>query len=255
MAEDLIVLIGREGDSTNILYNALSASHAVQVIHEEPPARRKLLRWRVKQVGLFRMCGQLLFQVTVVLPMRRLSAGRRLEIIRESGASTSAPPPGSTSRTPSVNSPGLLAQLKELAPRLVVINGTRILTGRTLAAIGVPVLNVHAGITPKYRGVHGAYWALVNHDRAHCGVTVHLVDAGVDTGGILHQGVIEPTARDNFTTYPLLQLALGSKLLVQAVDEVLSGRTNRIAGPVEDRRWYHPTLWAYIQHWITRGVR
>ena len=50
-----------------------------------------------------------------------------------------------------------------------------------------PVLNYHAGITPKYRGMNGGYWALATGDAGNFGATVHLVDAGVDTGGVLHQ--------------------------------------------------------------------
>ena len=42
---------------------------------------------------------------------------------------------------------------------------------------------MHAGITPQYRGVHGGYWAVVNNDPEHCGVTIHFVDKGIDTGG------------------------------------------------------------------------
>lgn len=255
MPEHLIVLIGREGASTNILFQALADHHPVHVIHEEPPPTRKLLRWRLKQVGLFRLMGQVLFHVGIALPLGRLSAGRRRAILKQVGALDLPPPPEKVSRTASVNSPDLLEQLKVLAPSLMVINGTRILTARTLGAIGIPVLNVHAGITPKYRGVHGGYWALVNKDEAHCGVTVHLVDAGIDTGGILHQALIHPSPKDNFTTYPVLQLVAGSKLLVKAVQEVLDGRYQVIKPTTTDRRWYHPTLWGYVWFRLSRKVR
>src|SRR5206468_1975891 len=65
--------------------------------------------------------------------------------------------------------------------------------------------------------VHGAYWALAENDATHCGVTVHLVDAGIDTGGILAQSQITPTARDNFATYGMLQTAIGLRLLRDVV--------------------------------------
>ena len=34
-----------------------------------------------------------------------------------------------------------------------------------------------------------------------CGVTIHLVDAGIDTGAVLAQAPICPSPRDNFTTW------------------------------------------------------
>lgn len=145
--------------------------------------------------------------------------------------------------------------MEALRPLVVVINGTRILTRETLTAFRIPVLNVHAGITPKYRGVHGAYWALANKDREHCGVTVHLVDEGVDTGGILHQALIQPGPQDHFATYPTLQMVTGSHLLCRAVGEVISGTASVIQASAESKRWYHPTLWGYCWNRLTTGVR
>lgn len=250
MHEHQILLIGRKGTSTNILYHALSARYAVRLVHEDPPPRWKVLRWRAGRLGWPRALGQLLFQLLIMAPMHAASAKRRSAIIRDAGLSA-APPTTTVFRTPSVNNPAFLARLQEWAPSVVVINGTRILTARTLRAIGVPVLNVHAGITPKYRGVHGAYWALVQNDPGHCGVTVHLVDEGVDTGGILGQDLIRPLVGDNFTTYPLLQTAVGSNLLVKAVEELMTGNIQTTIGPKESMRWFHPTLWEYVWHWVT----
>ena len=255
MDEPRIVLVGRMGTSTNVLYHALASRFPVSVVHEIPPPLHKLLRWRAARVGWTRVLGQLLFQVAVAVPMGRLSASRRREILADAGLSAEAPPAHALAVTQSVNSNELLGQVHQLHAALVVINGTRILSQRTLDAMGLPILNVHAGITPKYRGVHGAYWALVNKDPENCGVTVHLVDKGVDTGGILCQGLISPSDHDNFSTYPILQLALGSKLLVQAVADVLAGNRSLLAGPAESRRWYHPTLWQYLYYRLARGIR
>ena len=45
-------------------------------------------------------------------------------------------------------------------------------------------VNFHAAILPKYRGRHGAVWALIN-DEKELGVTVHEIDDGFDSGKIL----------------------------------------------------------------------
>lgn len=255
MPVDQIVLVARQGGSTNILYHALAARFHTRVIIEAPPSKWKLARWRAKRVGWIRVAGQLLFQFLVAAPQQRRSAMRRAAIVAGAGCSTAPPPTSQVSRTPSVNSMDCRSQIAALRPLAVVINGTRILSNDTLAAMRVPVLNTHAGITPKYRGVHGAYWALVNGDPDHCGVTVHLVDEGVDTGGILHQALIRPGPQDNFSTYPTLQMVAGSQLLCQAVQEVIAGTARVIEGPAESRRWYHPTLWEYGVNRITKGVR
>ncbi len=45
------------------------------------------------------------------------------------------------------------------------------------------LLNVHNSPLPKYRGVNPINWALKNEEKEH-GVTLHRVEAGIDTGPI-----------------------------------------------------------------------
>ena len=40
------------------------------------------------------------------------------------------------------------------SPRVVIVNGTRIIQERVLQSVDAIFLNTHAGITPMYRGVH-----------------------------------------------------------------------------------------------------
>ena len=61
-----------------------------------------------------------------------------------------------------------------------MVNGTRIISSRVLDSIGCPIINTHAGITPRYRGVHGGYWALAEGHPEEVGTTVHLVDKGIE---------------------------------------------------------------------------
>lgn len=251
---DRIVLLARESSATAILYHALAPHFEVRVVYEQPPTTWRLLRSRAKRLGAFTVIGQVLFQVLVAKPLGWFSRERKTEILRTSGASDAPLPAQQIAWTKSVNDPACWEQVRALAPRAVVINGTRILSKRAIAALGVPVLNTHVGITPMYRGVHGAYWALAQGDRAHCGATVHLVDEGVDTGSILHQAMIAPTVADNFCTYPTLQMVAGSRLMVQAVEEVIAGTHQPRKPQGADRRWEIPTLWDYCTNRL-RGVR
>ena len=255
MADNTVVLIARAGESTWILYNALSKQFNVHVLLESPPSKRKVIRSRIRRLGAVRVFGQLLFQFMVVLPLSRFSAGRRKEIVQEFGISVKPPPASETSGITSVNASATWSLVKSLSPRVIVINGTRILSKATLNAFNIPVLNTHVGITPKYRGVHGAYWALANKDPQHCGVTVHLVDTGIDTGGILHQALITPTKKDNFSTYPTMQMAVGSTLLQKAIEEVIEGNARTISDTGDSKRWYHPSLVEYLGNLIRLGVR
>jgi methionyl-tRNA formyltransferase len=124
--------------------------------------------------------------------------------------------------------------------------------------VNAPFLNLHAGITPRYRGVHGGYWALVEGRPDLVGSTVHLVDTGIDTGLVLRQATFDVTGDDSFATYPFLHLAAGVPLVVAVVKEALAGTQLIGSRPMEcggSRLWYHPTLWGYLSVRRSRGVK
>jgi methionyl-tRNA formyltransferase len=121
--------------------------------------------------------------------------------------------------------------------------------------VNCPFINTHAGITPKYRGVHGGYWALVNGAAGDCGVTIHFVDKGIDTGQVISQHLIKPGSSDNFTTYPLLQLGTALPELVKAIRAVLDGKLQGMKATGESRLWHHPTIWSYFYFRFFKGVK
>lgn len=136
----------------------------------------------------------------------------------------------------------------------MLVIGTRIIGRDTLAAVPAPFINYHAGINPKYRGKCGGYWSLARGDHEHFGVTVHLVDLGVDTGGILHWDKAVAEAGDNFATYHFLLAAVGRAVVLRALDDVLCGRMRSIRRKMPSQQWYHPTLWNYLWTGFTRKV-
>jgi folate-dependent phosphoribosylglycinamide formyltransferase PurN len=252
-----LVLLARDRTSTRIVYHHLRRRfHIGCVLLEEPLPRRSFLRRRLDRLGLRVVAGQLLFRLLVVPALERSSRGRTAEIKHSYGLDDHPLDPADVTRVASVNSAEVRDLLRRLAPDVVVVNGTRLVSGETLSATPAVFLNLHAGITPRYRGVHGGYWALREGDREHCGVTVHVVNEELDGGPILAQAPIEPTPADNFVTYPLLQVAVGLPLLEKAVERVMSGERPRPApvhGP--SKVWSHPTLWQYLAARTALGVR
>lgn len=250
------MLMGK-GQLPTILHNALSEAFPIDaVICEEGMSAWGLLRRRVKKLGLRVVAGQILFLTAVLPVVRRCSKKRARQIISENRLNCSEIPEDRITHVDSVNSDAAIELLQRLSPRVVVVNGTRIITQKTLQSIDAVFINTHVGITPLYRGVHGAYWALASRDGENCGVTVHRVDAGIDTGSIISQTRIQPTAEDTFVTYPLLQIASAISLLKQAIRDVLEGKSvSQPAPPGVSRLWSHPTAWQYMKNYIARGVR
>jgi methionyl-tRNA formyltransferase len=239
------------------VFQALDRAIGVEhVVIEDEVSRSALLRARARRLGWLTVAGQVAFQVVAQPLLTRRSRRRAGELLAAAGLIDAAPAEEERiTRVRSVNDPRAVEALRRLEPRVVVVGGTRIIARSVLDAVPATFLNMHAGITPRYRGVHGGYWALACGDPDHCGVTVHVVDPGVDTGDVVAQARIEPTARDNFATYPLLQLAAGLPLFTEAVRAALDGRLERhpAAGPT--RQWFHPTLWGYLLTRVRRGVR
>src|SRR5262249_88595 len=52
-----------------------------------------------------------------------------------------------------------------------------------------PFVNVHYAPLPQYRGRANVNWAIINGE-SHTGITIHLVDQGLDSGNILYQALI-----------------------------------------------------------------
>lgn len=115
-------------------------------------------------------------------------------------------------------------------------------------------MNLHSGITPKYRGQAGGYWALAKGDPDHAGVTIHLVDAGVDTGDVLYQAGFRAGKHDNFSTYFYLQAAVFRPLAVKAIEDALRGELQPFKPSLPSEQFHHPTLWGHLWTGLTKGV-
>jgi methionyl-tRNA formyltransferase len=249
-----VVLLTSEGASGEIAARYLAARFDdFAVVVEQPESRALFLRRRLKRLGPVTVAGQVLFMLVQRLQQRRM--GRRIaEILAPLAADPPLPAAVPVHRVDSVNTPECIALLQRLAPAVVLVMGTRIISAQVLRAVGSPFINYHAGVTPKYRGVHGGYWALAEGDAGNVGVTVHLVDAGIDSGGILHQARFSLSSTDNFSTYPYLQLVTALPLLAQAAGEAMGGPLTVKPSALPSRLWSHPTLWGYLSTGLRRGV-
>lgn len=73
---------------------------------------------------------------------------------------------------------------------LIISFGYRHIVGReVIRGINCPILNLHISYLPFNRGTHPNFWAYF--DNTPHGVTIHIMDAGVDTGPILFQKYVD----------------------------------------------------------------
>lgn len=255
-----VVLLGGRDRLTRAVYNHLAttlpAGVHLMALLEAHPSRIDLARGRARRLGWPVVAGHIGFAVLVMPVLSRMGRNRARELARLHGLDFSPIPDPVLVR--SVNDPDAVSLLQQLDPAVVVVHGTRILRPSTLESVEGPFVNLHAGITPRYRGVHGGYWARAEGETALMGSTVHLVDRGVDTGGILGQRTFQPSARDTIATYPFLHLAAGLPVLSATVSDLLLGIpptvVNPLAGAEQSRLRHHPTAWRYLAG-RARGIR
>lgn len=107
-------------------------------------------------------------------------------------------------RPASVNEPAFVEQVRALEPAwLVLAQYDQILRPDLLAVPSLGTVNIHYGLLPRCRGVMPIPWGMIEDSR--CGVTIHHVDPGIDTGAVISQAALEVVSGD--TAFSLYQRA------------------------------------------------
>ncbi|MDX8492871.1 formyl transferase [Mesorhizobium sp. VK22B] len=249
-----IVVVTEGGPHIWAIVNALADRVGpVSVILETPESKKRLLLGRARRQGWISAIGQLGTMVLTRLGKRFLAA-HAARLIAEEKLETEPRPGQAIVHVPSANGLECLKEITNIKPGVVLLAGCRLLSKDTLAKMPCPVLNYHAGIAPKYRGMNGGYWALASGDAQNFGTTVHLVDTGVDTGGVLKQARGKPKPGDTIASYALRQAAFSRDICVEAVKDALAGKLTAIDPRLASKQWYHPTIWFYLWTGLTRRV-
>jgi phosphoribosylglycinamide formyltransferase-1 len=109
------------------------------------------------------------------------------------------------------------------SPDLIVSAGfMKIFGPEFLSAFSGRVLNTHPALLPAFPGAHGVAEALA-HGVKVTGCTVHLVDAGTDTGPILAQQAVPVLDDDDEATLHERIKIVERRLLVDVVAAVVTG--------------------------------
>jgi len=125
---------------------------------------------------------------------------------------------------PSEWSAMLLNNIQFWNPDLVVLAGfMKILPPEFVAALSPNLINTHPSLLPKYPGAHAVRDALADGATV-TGVTIHVVDEGVDTGPQIAQA--EVAVLPDETEYELHERikVIERELLIKTVADIAKGR-------------------------------
>lgn len=139
--------------------------------------------------------------------------------------------------------------LNENNPDIILSIGSEILKQKFLNVPKIGVLNVHMGILPEYRGIGVTEWPILESDSLNevkIGITLHLIDKGVDTGPIILKKNINIDSKDTIEK-------IEDKFLPNMVEAMFAGvklaRDNKLTQtrkdqPSKGKQYYflHPRL-------------
>ena len=161
-----------------------------------------------------------------------------------------------------LSQPEALDQLIQWQPDLIVVAAFgQILRAAVLELPRYGCLNVHASLLPRWRGAAPVQAAILNGDLV-TGITIMIMDAGIDTGGILSQAPSNISNEDTAETLSARLAQMGADLLLSTLPRYLSGEI--VSKPQsESQATYAPLLkkedgaldFTLPAEWLARQVR
>ncbi|MBW8000397.1 MAG: hypothetical protein FVQ80_00040 [Planctomycetes bacterium] len=146
---------------------------------------------------------------------------------------------------PNVNAESFLKYCRDLDIDLIAsVSPSQIFKDELIKLPKHGCINIHTAKLPKYRGLYPTYWAMA-HGEKMLGISIHYIEKGIDTGGILLQDEIPipaGTTMDKMLTASKLR---GAELLLEAVDQIAKGTSKPIYPEGEGSYFSQPTPESY----------
>jgi phosphoribosylglycinamide formyltransferase-1 len=118
----------------------------------------------------------------------------------------------------------LLASIKNFNPDLIILAGfMRILPPHFVRAVSPRLINTHPSLLPLFPGAHAVHDAMAA-GATETGVTIHIVDEGVDTGPHLAQAKVDVLPEDTEESLHERIKVVERQLLVQVVADIANGK-------------------------------
>ena len=116
---------------------------------------------------------------------------------------------------------------KKLNPEMVVV----VAFGQILPKVIIDYpplqcLNIHPSLLPKYRGAAPINWPIIRGE-TKTGVTIMLMDEGMDSGDILLQQETDIGAAETYGILNDRLAELGATLLIKTIEQVVAGTAQR----------------------------
>ena len=154
-----IIILARDCDSTNVVYNYLKKFFEIEaVVFENPIPRKKQFLNRAKRLGYLNAIGQVIFFLGVAPLIKVFSQKRKAEIYRQYELDETAPPEHLIKKIRYANTDEGRSLLRQLDPDLIIVNGTRIISKKNAR---IRFFNFHQYSYGNYACFSGCAWRLL----------------------------------------------------------------------------------------------
>jgi len=124
----------------------------------------------------------------------------------------------------SFNSETCIDLIRNIGHDILAIASAPILKSAVFKSARIGCLNAHPGWLPRYRGIGANAFALA---QGHLpGVTLHWVDAGIDTGRIIVRETVPVTRRDSVSRINDRAVRRGAEMMAEAISDLPDKRVS-----------------------------
>ncbi len=229
MTAAVLLTSDRPGPTNVYLIRRLYESRCVDAVVVVRPAG---LRWKLRQLWRIGRRGGLR-AILRRMEARRLRARlldadqERLlaaELCGEAGNRLPPAPPGiRVFKAASLSSRRTLRLFRDLAPELAIQAGAGWVRRPLLDVPRLGFLSLHHGMMPAIRGMDSILWAYVENRPEWIGITVQLIDEGLDTGRIVSQRRVPPESAEHPYSVMVRATRIGAELMIDAIAALRSG--------------------------------
>ena len=140
-----------------------------------------------------------------------------------------------------LNSPATLDFLELQGVNALVVYGTNLIREPLLTRWAGRIVNLHLGLSPYYRGTATNFYPLLNEEPEYVGATIHLIDAGIDSGPILKHARPTIAADDGPHT-------IGCKAILAGIDAMVAVLMDLSRGELRSvPQWKAPNARLYLR--------
>ena len=123
--------------------------------------------------------------------------------------------------------PAFVDALRAIGADLFIVIAFRMMPDVVWQMPPLGTFNLHASLLPRYRGAAPINWAVINGDR-ETGVTTFFLKKEMDTGDVISQERVSIADDDNVGDVHDRLMALGARLTLKTVDDIIAGTVKPI---------------------------